>query len=59
MAGRENENLPMEGAAMGVLWLRARAQLRGQAAASLLLVVLVGVAGALVLGRVSEVIAIR
>jgi hypothetical protein len=49
MAGRENENLPMEGAAMGVLWLRARAQLRGQAAASLLLVVLVGVAGALVL----------
>ena len=34
---------------MGVLWLRARAQLRGQARASLLLALLVGLAGALVL----------
>jgi hypothetical protein len=39
----------MEGAAMGVLWLRAKAQLRGRARASLLLVLLVGFAGALVL----------
>jgi FtsX-like permease family len=34
---------------MGVLWLRAKAQLRGRARASLLLVLLVGLAGALVL----------
>jgi hypothetical protein len=34
---------------MGVLWLRAKAQLRGRAGASLLLVLLVGLAGALVL----------
>jgi ABC-type lipoprotein release transport system permease subunit len=34
---------------MGVLWLRARAQLRGRARASLLLALLVGLAGALVL----------
>src|SRR5919106_675505 len=34
---------------MGVLWLRAKAQLRGRARASLLLALLVGLAGALVL----------
>jgi hypothetical protein len=34
---------------MGVLWLRARAQLRGRALANLFLVLLVGLAGALVL----------
>jgi hypothetical protein len=34
---------------MGVLWLRARAQLRGRARANLFLVLLVGLAGALVL----------
>jgi hypothetical protein len=34
---------------MGVLWLRAKAQLRGRALASLLLVLLVGLGGALVL----------
>ena len=34
---------------MGVLWLRARAQLRGRALATLFLVLLVGLAGALVL----------
>jgi hypothetical protein len=34
---------------MGVLWLRAKAQLRGRAGASLLLALLVGLAGALVL----------
>jgi hypothetical protein len=34
---------------MGVLWMRARAQLRGRVAASLFLALLVGVAGALVL----------
>jgi hypothetical protein len=34
---------------MGVLWLRARAQLRGRARADLFLVLLVGLAGALVL----------
>jgi hypothetical protein len=34
---------------MGVLWLRAKAQLRGRARASLLLTLLVGLAGALVL----------
>jgi FtsX-like permease family len=41
--------LPIQEAAMGVLWLRAKAQLRGQARASLLLVLLVGLGGALVL----------
>ena len=34
---------------MGVLWMRARAQLRGQARANLFLVLLIGLAGALVL----------
>jgi hypothetical protein len=34
---------------MGVLWMRARAQLRGRARANLLLALLVGLAGALVL----------
>jgi FtsX-like permease family len=34
---------------MGVLWMRARAQLRGRVAASLFLALLVGLAGALVL----------
>jgi hypothetical protein len=34
---------------MGVLWMRARAQLRGRARANLFLVLLVGLAGALVL----------
>jgi hypothetical protein len=37
------------GSAVSVLWLRARVQLRGRARASLLLAVLVGLAGALVL----------
>ena len=36
-------------AAVGVLWLRARAQLRGRGRANLFLVLLVGLAGALVL----------
>jgi hypothetical protein len=34
---------------MGVLWFRAKAQLRGRALGSLLLVLLVGLGGALVL----------
>ena len=34
---------------MGVLWMRARAQLRGRARANLFLALLVGLAGALVL----------
>src|SRR5512133_1281412 len=38
---------------MGVLWLRAKAQLRGRALASLLLVLLVGLGGALVLAAVA------
>jgi hypothetical protein len=37
------------GSTAGVLWLRARAQLRGRALATLFLVLLVGLAGALVL----------
>jgi hypothetical protein len=37
------------GSAVGVLWLRARAQLRGRVGANLFLAVLVGLAGALVL----------
>jgi FtsX-like permease family len=39
----------IDGGAMGVLWMRAKAQLRGQARASLLLALLVGLGGALVL----------
>ena len=38
---------------MGMLWLRAKAQLRGRALASLLLVLLVGLGGALVLAAVA------
>jgi len=38
---------------MGVLWLRARAQLRGRARANLFLALLVGLAGALVLAAVA------
>jgi hypothetical protein len=38
-----------KGTAMSVLWVRARAQLRGRALASLLLALLVGLGGALVL----------
>jgi hypothetical protein len=38
---------------MGVLWLRAKAQLRGRAQATLLLALLVGLAGALVLAAAS------
>src|SRR5215218_8678114 len=49
MVGGDNGGCRSRGAAMGVLWLRAKAQLRGRARASLLLTLLVGLAGALVL----------
>src|SRR5215211_816840 len=45
----------MEGTGMGVLWMRARSQLRGRVLASLLLALLVGLAGAVVLAATAGI----
>jgi hypothetical protein len=51
--GRANTGRRREGAGMSAVWLRARAQLRGRAQATVLLLLLVGITGGVVLAAVA------